>query len=183
MLSWYPTGVSPISYMYEWIYWSVPRNWCKCLLVVYAFFPWEASYYESFLVSFSATICYIIYCRSIWNTLWNSLQVLEPHPRHHPSWSIGTLWSQSPSLSSWLLLHRWKVLHQWCNSIVPHNYTVSKTSFFLWSYRHIILHLVLFIELSSLLLWNKSHPSFIVGDYTWSFLQVKCISCMVRNIS
>ena len=37
-------------------------------------------------------------------------------------------------------------------------------------------------ESSSLFLWNKSHPSFLVGDYMWYFLQVK-FSCMLRNIS
>ena len=37
------------------------------------------------------------------------------------------------------------------------------------------------LELSSLVLRNKSHP-FLVGDCMRSFLQVKCISCMVRNI-
>ena len=29
----------------------------------------------------------------------------------------------------------------------------------------------------------KSHPSFLVGGYTWPFLQFKCTSCMVRTIS
>ena len=38
------------------------------------------------------------------------------------------------------------------------------------------------LELSSLVLQNKSHPSFLVGDCTQYFLQVKCTSCMVRNI-
>ena len=39
------------------------------------------------------------------------------------------------------------------------------------------------LELSSLVLQNKSHPCFLVSDCTRYFLQVKCISCMVRNIS
>ena len=39
------------------------------------------------------------------------------------------------------------------------------------------------LELSSLVLWNKSHPSFLVGDCTRSFQQVKYTNCMVRNIS
>ena len=39
------------------------------------------------------------------------------------------------------------------------------------------------LELSSLVLWNKSHPPFLVGGCTRPFLQVKCTSCMVRNIS
>ena len=47
--------------------------------------------------------------------------------------------------SSWTrILHSLKVLHQWCHCI-----------------RHIILHL----ELSSLVLRNKSHPSLLVGNY------------------
>ena len=41
----------------------------------------------------------------------------------------------------------------------------------------------MFIELSSLVLRNKSHPSFLLGGCTWPFLQFKCTSCMVRNIS
>ena len=44
----------------------------------------------------------------------------------------------------WLLLHGWKVLYQWCCCI-----------------HHIILH----FEMSSLVLWNKSHSSLLVGDY------------------
>ena len=91
--------------------------------------------------------------------------------------------SFTPSLSSWLFLHSWKVLHQWCRSTVSHNCIVSETSFFLWKYCHIILHLGLFLELSSLVLHNNSHPSFFVGNCTRSFIQVKYISCMVRNIS
>ena len=63
--------------------------------------------------------------------------------------------------SSWTgILHSLKVLHQWCRCI-----------------RHIHL------ELSSLVLRNESHPPLFVGDFTRSFLQVKCINCMVRNIS
>ena len=49
----------------------------------------------------------------------------------------------------------------------------------------VILFFILyyFLELSSLVLWNKSHPSFLVGDCTRYLLQLKFISCMVRNIS
>ena len=39
------------------------------------------------------------------------------------------------------------------------------------------------LELSSLVLRNKSRPSFIVGGCTGPFLQFKCTSCMVRTIS
>ena len=47
----------------------------------------------------------------------------------------------------------------------------------------VILFFILdyFLELSSLILQNKSHPSFLVGDCTQSFLQVKCTSCMFRT--
>ena len=41
----------------------------------------------------------------------------------------------------------------------------------------------MFIGLSSLVLRNKSHPSFLVGGCTGPFLQFKCTSCMVRTIS
>ena len=39
------------------------------------------------------------------------------------------------------------------------------------------------LELSSLVLRNKSHPSFLVGGCSWPFLQFKCTSFMVRTIS
>ena len=39
------------------------------------------------------------------------------------------------------------------------------------------------LELSSLVLQNKSRPSFLVGGCTGPFLQFKCTSCMVRIIS
>ena len=97
---------------------------CKCLFVVYAFFSWEASWYESCLVSHNVSI----YCMM---ELRTSLQVSILHPRHHSSFCI----------------------------------------------------IRVNLELSSLVLWNKSHPSFLVGDCTWYFLQVKCTSCMIRNIS
>ena len=38
------------------------------------------------------------------------------------------------------------------------------------------------LELSSLVLQNKSHPSFLVGGCTGPFLQFKCTSYMVRTI-
>ena len=41
----------------------------------------------------------------------------------------------------------------------------------------------MFIELSSLVLRNKSHPSFLVGGCTGPFLQFKFTNCMVRTIS
>ena len=39
------------------------------------------------------------------------------------------------------------------------------------------------LELSLLVLWNKSHPYFVVGGCTRPFLQLKCTSCMVITIS
>ena len=118
----------------------------KCLFIVYAFFLWEASCYESCVVSHDVSIYYMM-------ELQTSLHVSILHPRHHSSWT-------SLPFSSWLLLHGWKVLYQWCHYI-----------------HYIILHL----ELSSLVLRNKFHPSLLVGDCTRSFLQVK-FSCMIRNI-
>ena len=41
----------------------------------------------------------------------------------------------------------------------------------------------MFIGLSSLVLRNKSHPYFLVGGCIGPFLQFKCTSCMVINIS
>ena len=38
------------------------------------------------------------------------------------------------------------------------------------------------LEFSSLVLRNKSHPSFIVGGCTRPFLQFKCTHCMVRTV-
>ena len=40
----------------------------------------------------------------------------------------------------------------------------------------------MFIELSSLVLQNKSHPYFLVGGCIGPFLQFKCTSCMVRTM-
>ena len=117
-------------------------------------------------------------CRYIWKILRTSLQVSILHPRHHSSWT-GTL---LPFLLGYFFI-AWRDLHQWYRSTVSHNYAMSETSFFLWKYRHIILHLELFLEWSSHVLQNKSHPSFLIGDCMRSFLQVKCISYMVRNIT
>ena len=57
---------------------STPTGY-KYLFIVYAFFLWEASCYESFLVSHNASI----YCML---ELRTSLHVLILHPRHHSSW-------------------------------------------------------------------------------------------------
>ena len=36
-------------------------------------------------------LLHVVSCRSIWKTLWTSLQVLIPHPRHHSSWTCTLL--------------------------------------------------------------------------------------------
>ena len=51
----------------------------KCLFVVYAFFSWEASCYESCLLSHDVSI----YCMM---ELRTSLHISILHPRHHSSW-------------------------------------------------------------------------------------------------
>ena len=58
---------------------STPTG-CKCLFVVYAFFSWETSCYETCLVSHDASI----YCMMELRTF---LHVLILHPRHHSSWT------------------------------------------------------------------------------------------------
>ena len=75
---------------------STPTG-CKCLFVVYAFFSWEASCYESCLVSHDVSIYYMM-------ELQTSLHVSILHPRHHSSWTGLPF-----------LLGGWKVLHQWCH--------------------------------------------------------------------
>ena len=114
-------------------------------------------------------------CRSIWNILWTSLHVSMLHSRHHSSWT-GTLLPFL--LGVFFIAGRFFI-----NDVAQQCYITTLCLRYLhWKYLHIILHLGFFLELSSLVLRNKSHPSFLVGDCTWSFLQVKCI-CMVRNIS
>ena len=63
---------------HTWFYMSCASTptGCKCLFVVYAFFLWEASCYESCCVSHDVSI----YC-----ILRTSFQVSIPHPRHHSS--------------------------------------------------------------------------------------------------
>ena len=151
---------------------STPTG-CKCLFVVYAFFLWEASCYKYLLVSHDVSI----YCMlDLANQLQTSLQVSIPHPRHHSSWTSTLL----PFLLGYFF-----IAGRICINDVTQQCLITTMClrYILWKYRHIILHLGFFLELSSLVLRNKSHPSWLVRDCTWSFLQVKCISCMVRNIS
>ena len=122
--------------------------------------------------------CHLLHdgsCRSIWKTLRTSLQVLILHPRHHSSWT-GTL---LPFLLGFFFIAQ----NFSINDVAQQCYIIALCLKSLISkYHHIILHLGFFLELSSLVLRDKSHPSFPVGDCMRSFLQVKCI-CMVRNIS
>ena len=101
----------------------------------------------------------------------NSLQVSIPYLRRHSSWT-GTL---LPFLLVYLFIAR-----RICINYVAQQCHITRVCL---RPRHTILHFGLFLELSSLVFWNKSHPSFLVGDCMRSFLQVKCISYMVRNIS
>ena len=73
------------SHLHTWFCLSCDFNssGCKCLFIVYAFFSWEASCYESCLVSHNVSIYYKM-------ELQTSLQVLMLHLGHHSSW-IGTL--------------------------------------------------------------------------------------------
>ena len=95
-----------------------------------------------------------IYCMM---ELRTSLHVSIMHPRHHSSWT------GIPFLLGYFFRDG--------------SFCINDVTAF------IMLFFIFFLELSSLVLRNKSHPSLLVGDFTRSFLQVKCISCMVRNNS
>ena len=111
-------------------------------------------------------------CRSITKTLWTSLQVLILHPRHHSSWTGILL----PFLVGYFF-----IAGRLCiNDVTQQCHITALCLRPLYLFESIVL---LFIELLSLVLWNKSHPYFLVGDCTQYFLHIKCISCMVRNIS
>ena len=68
--------------LHTWVFLSCVLTFggCKCLFVVYAFFPWEALCYESFFVSHDVSI----YCMM---ELQTSVHVSILHPRHHSSWA------------------------------------------------------------------------------------------------
>ena len=69
-------------HLHTWFYLlciSNPTSY-KCLFIVYAFFLWESSCYESCLVPHDVSI----YCMM---ELWTSLHVSILHPRHHSSWT------------------------------------------------------------------------------------------------
>ena len=110
-------------------------------------------------------------CKSIWMTLWTSLQVSMPHPRHHSSWT-GTLLP--------FLLGYFFIVGRICINDVAHQCHITRVCLMPC---HSILHFGLFLELSSLVLRNKSSFFFACKRLCMrSFLQFKCI-CMVRNIS
>ena len=104
------------SILHAWFFLSCvfTSSGCKCLLVVYAFFPWKASCYKSCLLSHDVAI----YCM---------LDLADPYGRYY-----GLPFRSSTSHSS----------HYFSFWIIRVN-----------------------LELSSLVLRNKSHPSFLVGDY------------------
>ena len=70
-------------HLHTWFFLSCDftSSGCKCLFLVYAFFSWEASCYESCLVSHDVSI----YCMM---ELQTSFHVSILHPRHHSSWTI-----------------------------------------------------------------------------------------------
>ena len=116
-------------HLHTWFYLScvsTPTGY-KCLFVVYAFFSWEASCYESCLVSHDVSIYWMM-------ELQTSLHVSILHPRHHSSRTF--------------LLGYFFMSRRFCINDVA-------------TFVFIILHL----ELSSLVLRNKSHSSFLIGDY------------------
>ena len=101
-----------------------------------------------------------------------SLQVSILHPRHHSSWTGILL----PFLPDYFFIARRICINDVAQQCHILYWALLKS-------HHTILHFVLFLELSSLVLQNKSHPLFLVGDCTLFFLQVKCVSCMVRKFS
>ena len=126
---------------------------------------------------------YTCSCRSIWKILCTSLYVLKSYRIHHSPWSTVILWSASSIAffsSSWVIscthggLHPSRWIYTLWSSFFRHG--VSD----LGSFRFIFIWVNL--EFSSLVLRNKSHPSFLVGGCTGPFLQFKCTSYMVRTI-
>ena len=73
--------------------------------------------------------------------------------------------------------------YAWCYSSFEVDIPLSKFLFFWHGVSDPGSFRFMFIELSSLFLWNKSHPSFLVGGCIGPFLQFKCTSCMVITIS
>ena len=112
--------------------------------------PWVSSELVQGLLSFAQIIMHVMWLYFQW--LQMSLHSLCLVSHDVSIYCMMELWNSLHILilhprhdSSWtfflgLFLHGWKALHQWCHCI-----------------HHIILYL------SSLVLWNKSHPSLFVG--------------------
>ena len=153
---------------------SVPHHRCKCLFVVYAFFLWESSCYESFLVSHDV----VIFCM---------LDLVDPYGRYYglPFRSryriLDIILLELVHSFPFFLAASWKVLHQWCRSIVLHNWTVSEISSLKVSSYYSSSWILYWIVVTYSL---EQVSSFFacMGLCMLYFLQVKCI-CMVRNIS
>ena len=73
--------------LHTWVFLSfvLTSSGCKCLFVVYSFFPWIFPF-----IPRCFHLLHVGSCRSIWKTLRSSLQVSIPHPIHYSSWT-GTL--------------------------------------------------------------------------------------------
>ena len=108
---------------------------------------------------------YTCSCRSISKIVWTSLQVLKPYICFG---SLDILFVISRGGST-TLLYSFRAI-----SYVMVSMTLGASG---------SCFIGVNFELSSLVLRNKSHPHFLVGSCTRPFLQVKCLSCMVRTIS
>ena len=99
---------------------------------------------------------------SLWRMLRTSLQVSIPHPRHHSPWTGALL----PFLLVYFFIDGRLCINdvaQQCHIIalcLRPILSLKVSSYYSSSW---IIRVNL--ELLSLVLWNKSHPSFLVGDY------------------
>ena len=122
-------------------------------------------------------LLHVISCISIWNILQTSLWVLILHPRHHYSWTSALL----PFLLGYFfIVGRFYIndITQQCHIIAlclrPLLY-LKVSSYYSSSW--IISRTVVTCSL------EQVSSFFSCRRLYRSFLQVKCISCMVRNIS
>ena len=154
------------------------------LFIVYALFLWEASCYESFLVSHDVSI----YCM---------LDLVYPYGRHYGlplrSWYrildiiLLELVLSFPfflAISSYL-----EGSASMCRSTVSHNWSVSKASFFLWKYHPTILHLGLFLVPKVVFISMADLPFYLYSSDTLSFSMVSLTqessgssSCMLIGV-
>ena len=141
---------------------STPSG-CKCLFIVYAFYLWEASCYESFLVSHNV----VIYCMLDLVDPYGRYYVLPfrsstSHSSHHSSWTGALL----PFLLGYFF-----IAGRFCiNDIAQQCHIIALCLRPLLSLKVSSYYSLSWIELLSLVPQNKSHPSFLVGDCMWSFL-------------